>query len=67
VELPHTGSKAISAELREFYDGSQILRKHARYSEFLRTASLAEREYFAFSCIRNPLDVAGQFVLQVQD
>ena len=58
VELPHTGSTAISAELREFYDGSKILRKHARYSEFRRTASKAEREYFVFSCIRNPLDVA---------
>ncbi len=58
VELPHTGTTAISAELRELYDGSKILRKHARYSEFLRTASAAEREYFAFSCIRNPLDVA---------
>jgi len=58
VELPHTGSTAISAELRELYDGSKILRKHARYSEFLRTASSADREYFAFSCIRNPLDEA---------
>ena len=58
VELPHTGSTAISAELRELYDGSKILRKHARYSEFLRTASSTEREYFAFSCIRHPLDVA---------
>ncbi|MDP9463157.1 MAG: sulfotransferase family protein [Actinomycetota bacterium] len=58
MELPHTGTKAISAELRELYDGSMILRKHARYSEFLRTASAAEREYFTFSCIRNPLDVA---------
>jgi hypothetical protein len=58
VELPHTGSTAISAELRELYDGSKILRKHARYSEFLRVASATEREYFAFSCIRNPLDVA---------
>jgi hypothetical protein len=59
VELPHTGSTAISAELPEVYEGSKILRKHARYSEFLRTASPAERKYFAFSCIRNPLDVAA--------
>lgn len=58
VELPHTGSTAISAELRELYDGTKILRKHARYSDFMRTATAAEREYFAFSCIRNPLDVA---------
>jgi hypothetical protein len=58
VELPHTGSTAISAELRQLYDGSKILRKHSRYSEFLRIATAEEREYFAFSCIRNPLDVA---------
>lgn len=58
VELPHTGTTAISAELRELYDGTKILHKHAHYSEFLRTASPAERGYFTFSCIRNPLDVA---------
>jgi hypothetical protein len=58
VELPHTGTTAISAELRELYDGTKILHKHARYAEFLRTASVAEREYFVFSALRNPLDVA---------
>lgn len=58
VELPHTGSTAVSKELRELYDGSKILRKHARYSEFLRIATPEEREYFVFSSVRNPLDVA---------
>jgi hypothetical protein len=58
VELPHTGSTAISAELREHYAGERILHKHARYSEFARVATADERTYFTFSCIRNPLDEA---------
>ena len=29
VEIPHTGSHAISKELCEFYDGQIIHRKHA--------------------------------------
>lgn len=56
VELPRTGSTAISKELRECYDGARILRKHATYLEFLKVASPEEKKYFAFSCIRNPLD-----------
>lgn len=58
VELPHTGSTAISAELGELYDGSKILHKHARYGQFLRIATAEERDYFVSSCIRNPLDEA---------
>ena len=58
VELPHTGSKAVSAELREWYAGRSIHTKHARYSEFLRTASPEQRTFFVFSAVRNPLDVA---------
>lgn len=56
VELPRTGSTAISKELCENYDGSQFLFKHATYSDFLRVANHEEKEYFVFSCIRNPLD-----------
>jgi hypothetical protein len=58
VELPHTGTTAISQELRECYAGERILHKHARYGEFLRQASEAQRGYFVFSCVRNPLDEA---------
>jgi hypothetical protein len=58
VELPRTGSTAIRRELRELYDGSPILHKHATYLEFRRQASPDEREYFVFSGIRNPLDDA---------
>ena len=49
VELPHTGSSAVSRELREHYAGTQILYKHARYAEFLRSCSAEERDYFVFS------------------
>lgn len=58
VEVPRTGSTAISAELREHYDGERMLRKHATYRDFLRVASPDEATYFAFSAVRNPLDVA---------
>ena len=58
VELPHTGTTAISQELRECYGGRKILHKHARYADFLRGATKAQREYFVFSGIRNPLDEA---------
>ncbi|MDY6876423.1 MAG: sulfotransferase family 2 domain-containing protein [Chloroflexota bacterium] len=58
VELPHTGSTAISKELRENYDGVPILRKHAYYHEFLRVAKSEEKTYFVFAGMRNPLDEA---------
>ena len=58
VEVPRTGSSAISRELRENYDGEQILRKHATYRDFLREATEDEQSYFTFSGVRNPLDVA---------
>lgn len=56
VELPRTGSTAISKELCEHYDGSRILYKHATYEAFLRSAAPEEKKYFVFSGIRNPMD-----------
>ncbi len=56
VELPRTGSTAISKELRAHYDGEEILKKHATYRDFLVQASANEKNYFVFSGIRNPLD-----------
>lgn len=58
VEVPHTGSTAISEELRENYGGEPVLRKHATYRDFLRTATPQQRTYFAFAAVRNPLDLA---------
>jgi hypothetical protein len=58
VELPRTGSTAISRELVQNYDGIRILWKHATYLDFLKVAKPAEKDYFVFSGIRNPLDDA---------
>jgi hypothetical protein len=61
VELPNTATSAIHRELCENYDGIPILHptvgRHVHYHQFLKTASVSERHYFVFSCIRNPLDV----------
>ena len=58
VELPRTGSTAVSDELRAHYDGVRILAKHSTYHDFLRIATEDEKRYFTFSCIRDPLDDA---------
>jgi hypothetical protein len=58
VQVPRTGSSAVSKELEEQYAGQLILRKHATYRDFLRQATADERTYFSFSGVRNPLDVA---------
>lgn len=58
VELPRTGTTAVSRELCQLYGGERILRKHATYNDFLKAASPEETKYFAFTCIRNPLDDA---------
>ena len=56
IALPLTGSTAISRELRLNYDGEPILVKHATFEDFARIAKPAEKDYFVFSSIRNPLD-----------
>lgn len=58
VELPLTGSTAISKELRENYDGTEILYKHSTYHDFLKNATEKEKNYFVLAGIRNPLDQA---------
>lgn len=56
IQLPHTGCTAVARELREFYAGEPIHRKHSFYHQFQRNASDVEKEYFTFSAIRNPID-----------
>ena len=56
VELPMTGSTAISRELCEQYDGVSIMHKHSTYYDFLKTANDEERKYFVFAGMRHPLD-----------
>jgi len=58
VQLPRTGSTAIAHELCQLYDGKQILKKHSTYQDFLEGAAPAEKNFFVFSSIRNPLDDA---------
>ncbi len=56
IELYFTGSTAISYELCQLYDGKKIINKHSRYHEFLEIATEAQKKYFVFSSIRNPMD-----------
>jgi hypothetical protein len=65
IELPRTGSSTINQELRKNYDGEWLLGKHSTYNDFLRVATPDERTYFAFSGIRNPLDVTVSRYAQV--
>ena len=58
VQLPRTGSTTIGRELLKRYDGQQIMYKHCSYTEFLKVADEEHKDYFVFSCIRNPLDDA---------
>ena len=58
IELPHTGTTAISRELQEHYGGRPILTKHARYHQFRKIATREQESYFVFSCIRNPAEEA---------
>ena len=56
VELPRTGTTAISKELVEQYSGRQILWKHAPLNKFLKQATEEQQAYYVFACIRNPVD-----------
>jgi hypothetical protein len=56
VEQPHTACTAIRDELVAHYGGRPILDRHATYAAFLRIATPAQKRYFVFSGLRNPLD-----------
>jgi hypothetical protein len=58
VELPRTGTTAVEKELKQYYDGEVILKKHSTYEQFLKVATEEEKEYFVFGSIRNPMDDA---------
>ena len=67
VEIPQTASTALAAELVNHYGGHRILRKHSDYSEFLRGASPAERQYRVLATVRNPLDIVVSKFLKARD
>jgi hypothetical protein len=58
VEFPRTGTTSVSRELCQNYAGTHILRKHSTYQEFLKIATPEEKQFFVFTCVRNPLDDA---------
>lgn len=66
VELPRTGSTAVEKELITNYGGRRILRKHSTYEDFLEFANADQRNYFAFSSIRNPMDDAVSRYLKIK-
>lgn len=58
IELPQTASSAIARELKENYDGHEILFKHALYStDFLKQATPEEKTFTKVSGLRNPMDI----------
>ena len=67
VELPLSGSTAVSNELCELYGGEKILRKHSKYQEFLKIATPEQKKYFVFSGIRNPMDLVVSEFLKVKN
>jgi len=54
--IPRTASTAISKVLKEQLGSERILKMHNSYSEFMEQASEAEKQYFKFASIRNPMD-----------
>ena len=58
IGLPFSASSAISKELHLKYEGKSILRKHSLYYEFEKVANKSEMNYFTFSVLRNPMDIA---------
>jgi hypothetical protein len=58
IGLPFSASSAISKELHLEYDGEPYLRKHSLYHEFENVATKSELEYFVFSVLRNPMEIA---------
>ena len=57
IGLPFSASSAISKELHRRYDGKPFLRKHSLYHEFEKIATPAEKRYFVFAVLRNPLEI----------
>ncbi|HYJ65675.1 MAG TPA: sulfotransferase family 2 domain-containing protein, partial [Parafilimonas sp.] len=67
VELPLSGSTAITNELCDLYEGEKILRKHSKYREFFKIATEEQKKYFVFSGIRNPMDLVVSEFLKIKN
>jgi hypothetical protein len=66
IELPRTGTTAISHELIRNYEGKKILHKHATYEEFLKSEYNVD-EYFTFSCRRKPIDRVYSYYIKMKN
>ncbi|MBC2716527.1 MAG: sulfotransferase family 2 domain-containing protein [Desulfobacteraceae bacterium] len=64
IEIPHTGSTAISKELCENYGGERVLHRHAHFFELKRIFGEKIKSYFVFAGVRNPLDDAGSVYMK---
>jgi Sulfotransferase family len=51
-----TGSSSMSLDLLKFYDGEEILWKHAKLRDMGPELLAQTNEYFTFAGVRNPLD-----------
>jgi len=67
LELPYTGTRAVSDFLCRYYEGEKILSKHANYHEFAKRASPREKAYFVFGTIRNPLEIPISLYFKYQN
>ena len=66
IETPHTGSTAISAELRELYAGESILKKHSSFYDFRAHVGRDAENFFIFAAVRNPIDEAASVFLKLK-
>jgi hypothetical protein len=57
IGLPFSASSAITKELHAKYDGKPYLRKHSLYHEFIKGATVQEKDYFVFAVLRNPMEI----------
>jgi hypothetical protein len=55
--LPFSASSAITKDLHANYEGKSYLRKHSLYHEFIKTATIEEKDYFVFAVLRNPMEI----------
>ncbi len=56
IQNEGTGSSSLGEELKGFYDGRDVLWKHAQLSDFEKTATPEQKKYFVIAGVRNPLD-----------
>ena len=56
IELPRTGTTALSHALCEHYEGEKKLNKHTNLHQAKKQLGTDFDGYFIFSCIRHPMD-----------